>query len=260
MAYILSFTKRHFRIHNLIKTLRVSLITMKTTEISSYSHQLTRLRLMNCYLVRESDGFTLIDSTISGSGKDILAVAQSLGAPIRRILLTHAHVDHVGSVDELAQRLPGVTVAAGERSLPLLKRPPDTSLRAGEPKDKIRGGLPGIVTPVTHVIADGELFGSLRCLHTPGHIPGHFAFLDERDGTLYAGDELVAVGRLSICGWTPWYFPLPTLAMWSRSATLESARKLLAYPIQRFACGHGAIRQGGVPVLSAAVARASKSS
>ena len=232
---------------------------MKITQVSSCSRQLTRLGLMNCYLVRESDGFTLIDTMISGSAKDILAAAHSLDAPIRRILLTHAHGDHVGSVDELAERLPGVVIAISERSLPLLQRPADKTLRPGEPPMKIRGSLPGIVTEITHTVEDGALFGSLRCIHTPGHSPGHFSFLDERDGTLYAGDELVAVGRLSISGWTPWYFPLPTLATWSKPLVLESARALLAHPIQRFACGHGTIRQGGTAALSAVLAQASAS-
>jgi glyoxylase-like metal-dependent hydrolase (beta-lactamase superfamily II) len=235
---------------------------MKLTRITENSHQFTRIGLVNCYLVRESDdtgdSFTLIDTTIGGASSDILAAAQSLGAPIRRILLTHAHADHVGSVDALAAKLPGVTLASSERTLPLLRRPPDKSLRPGEPQESFHGGLPGITTPVTHTIEDGELFGSLRAIATPGHIPGHLAFLDERDGTLFAGDALVCVGRLSVCGWTPWYFPLPSFVMWSKPLALASARRLLDFPIQRFACGHGAIRDGGVPALQQAIADTKK--
>jgi glyoxylase-like metal-dependent hydrolase (beta-lactamase superfamily II) len=220
--------------------------------------QLTRMGLMNCYLVREPDGFTLVDTCLPGSAAAILAAAANAGAPIRRILLTHAHMDHVGSVDALAAQLPGVTLAAFERTLPLLRRPADKTLQPDEPQDSFSGGLPGIATPVTQVLQEGDRFGSLRSIATPGHIPGHMSFLDERDGTLYAGDALITVGKLAVCGWTPWYFPLPTFVMWSKPLALASAKKLLDFPIKRYASGHGPIREGGVAALKQAIASASK--
>jgi len=226
---------------------------MKVSPFSTHAIQLARFGLVNCYLVRESDGFTLIDTNLSGSAKEILAAAEAAGAPIRRILLTHAHVDHVGSVDELASLLPAVTIAASKRTLPLLQRPADKTLQPGEPQEKFSGGLPGISASVTNILSDGDRFGSLLCIDTPGHIPGHMAFLDEREGTLFAGDALVTVGRLSVCGWTPWYFSLPSFVMWSKPLALESARKLLGYPIERYASGHGPVREGGLPALEKAI-------
>ena len=229
---------------------------MDITKISDQSLQVTRLKLMNCYLIRESDGYTLIDTTIKGAAEDILKAAGEV--PIKRILLTHAHVDHIGAVDELAARLGAVDVAISERSLPLIQQPPDKSLRPGEPAGEIKGGLPGMATRPTHMIADGELYGSLRAIATPGHIPGHFAFLDERDGTLYAGDALIGVGKLAVSGFAPWYFPFPNMATWNKPTAAASARRLLEFPIERFACGHGAVREGGVVLLKKVVEAASR--
>src|SRR5947209_17458959 len=77
--------------------------------------QLTRFRFVNAYLVREDDGFTLVDSTLGGAADDLIAAAKAAGGEIQRIALTHGHGDHVGSVEALRQRLgTDVQVLLGE--------------------------------------------------------------------------------------------------------------------------------------------------
>jgi len=61
--------------------------------------------------------------------------------PIRRIVLTHAHMDHVGSVDALVEKLASANLelVTNARSVPLLQKPPNTSLEPNEPQGKIKG-------------------------------------------------------------------------------------------------------------------------
>ncbi len=77
--------------------------------------RLTRFGMINCFLVREDDGLTLVDTGLARSATGIRKAARSLAAPIRRIVLTHAHVDHVGSVDALISKLPGIDFRQGPR-------------------------------------------------------------------------------------------------------------------------------------------------
>ena len=94
--------------------------------VQSYGQNLTQLTQgpsffpINSYLVREDDGFTLVDTGWKGNAPAILAAAQAQGAPIKRILLTHAHGDHVGSLDALHAALPDAEVMISARDARLL--------------------------------------------------------------------------------------------------------------------------------------------
>ena len=78
---------------------------MQTTKITDNLIQLTRYRFVNAFLVREDDGFTLVDTTMPRTGDHLIEAARRAGAPIIRIALTHGHGDHVGSLDELKLEL-----------------------------------------------------------------------------------------------------------------------------------------------------------
>jgi glyoxylase-like metal-dependent hydrolase (beta-lactamase superfamily II) len=233
---------------------------MKVQSVSAFSHQFIRFGFVNCYLVRESDSFTLIDTTVPGGAKKIIDAARAIAQePIARLLLTHAHGDHIGSLDALAAALGQPQVAIGKRDARLLPKKPaqDRSLDAGEPQCKLKGGFPGAVTKPTHLLSDGELYGSLRVVATPGHTPGHMAYFDERDGTLYAGDELFTLGgEVTISGFGPRRFPFTPLVTWHRPTAVASARRLLELPIQRYASGHGRIIEGGPELLEQAARQA----
>src|SRR5437667_10611 len=92
---------------------------MKVTAFSNNLFQLTRFVAFNCYLVREDDGFTLIDTNLSGQAQAIMQDARKLGLPIARILLTHAHVDHVGPLPALATWHKGLAQESARKLLAL---------------------------------------------------------------------------------------------------------------------------------------------
>jgi glyoxylase-like metal-dependent hydrolase (beta-lactamase superfamily II) len=215
--------------------------------------RVSRFGYVNCYLVREEDGLTLVDTMIGGGADAILAAAGTLGAPIVRIALTHAHGDHIGSLDRLHELLPEAEVLISARDARLLAK--DTTRDPGEPQQKLRGSIPGAATTPTRTIEDGELVGSLRVIATPGHTPGHLAFLDTRDQTLLCGDVFATLGRVATSAKSNWRFPLPAIATWDKATELESARKLVALSPARLAPGHGKIVEAPQRAMAAAADR-----
>ncbi|WP_159884186.1 MBL fold metallo-hydrolase [Paenibacillus puerhi] len=210
---------------------------------------------VNVYLVEEDQGLTLIDAGISHMAKGILQAAQALGKPITRIVLTHAHDDHVGALDRLKQELPDAQVYISRRDSKLLAG--DKSLEAGEPVTPIRGGVPkNVQTRADVLLSDGDQIGSLIAVSAPGHTPGSMAFFDQRHHYLIAGDALQTRGGIAVSGqWVPW-FPFPAMATWDKRSALKSARKLRALNPSLLAVGHGNLIEQPGPAMDRAIRQA----
>src|SRR4051794_27086658 len=147
---------------------------MNTKAVTDNLTQLNRLHFVNAYLVREDDGFTLVDTTTGGGADALIAAAEQAGGAIRRIALTHGHGDHVGSLDALKQRLGG--------SVEVLMPELDARIHAGERvvEGKVSGSWPKVATAPDVRLHPGDRVGSLEVVAAPGHTPGHVAYLDTR--------------------------------------------------------------------------------
>jgi glyoxylase-like metal-dependent hydrolase (beta-lactamase superfamily II) len=218
-------------------------------------HRIARFGLVNVYLVEEDDGLTLIDTGLPRSEKAILSAAGRLGKPIARIALTHAHQDHIGSLDALHRLVPDAEVLISARDARLLAK--DRTLDPGEEVGKLRGGYSGARTRPTGTIAPGERVGSLEVIAAPGHTPGQVAFLDTRDRTLYCADAFSTIGGVATSAKRFWKFPLPASATWHHPTALETAIALRALDPERLAPGHGKVVEQPGPAMDAAIARGS---
>jgi glyoxylase-like metal-dependent hydrolase (beta-lactamase superfamily II) len=228
---------------------------VRTSRHGQHLIQITRL-VINCYLVREDDGLTLVDCHMTGATGAILAAADEAGAPIRRIALTHAHQDHTGSLESLRRRLPDAELLVGARESRLLAG--DRVLDRDEPAGRLPRLLyqPRKATP-DRLLEPGDRVGSLEVVDAKGHTPGQLAFLDTRDRTLICGDAYLTVGPPFVTNERALRFPFPGLVgTWHAPTAVATARALRALEPARLASGHGRVAEGPVAAMDAAVARA----
>ena len=209
---------------------------MRVVQETENLFRLTRFGMINCFLVREADGFTLVDTGLLGSSDAILRTATGLDASIRRIILTHAHIDHIGSLDSLMAALPRCELAIGKREARLLAK--DLSLDAGE-KGKALLGFTGAKAQPGRLLVEGDRSGSLMAVASPGHTPGHMAYLDVRDKALIAGDAFTTQTGVVVAGVFKALFPFPALFSWNAALSAKSAQKLRELDPSILAVGHG---------------------
>lgn len=227
---------------------------MKTTAVTANLIQLTRLHFVNAFLVREEDGFTLVDTTMGGGAADaLIAAAEQAGGTIRRIALTHGHGDHVGGLDGLKERLDG--------SVEVLMPELDARIHAGEQvvEGKLPGSWPKIRTVPDVLLSHGDTVGSLEVVASPGHTPGHVSFFDRRDGTLIAGDVFTAYGSVVVSNYLYPRFPLAAMATWDKAKDLDSARVLRALDPAVLVVGHGPAHRDPGAAIDRAIARVVRS-
>ncbi len=203
----------------------------------------------------EKDGATLIDTGMPGSEA---AIGEHLGhlglewKDIRRIIITHQDIDHIGGASkivgssnaEVFAHLDDIPYIQGEQRL--LKMDPghiEAMMQAFQEKQNAQPtqlfeNLPKI--HVNRALAGGEKLpygGGIVVIHTPGHTPGHISLFLPTDHLLIAGDALrMEHGVLE--GPNPKATPdLPQ--------AIASLRKLLGYPIDRVLCYHGGLSNSG---------------
>jgi glyoxylase-like metal-dependent hydrolase (beta-lactamase superfamily II) len=187
------------------------------------------------------------------------------------ILLTHVHPDHAGAARELAATW-GCPVLVHPAEIPIATGDFGAMARYAGPMDRWlvlplmraigrrrreaileAGSLAGSVRPLG---LDGSIPGvdGWRWVHTPGHTPGHVAFVRALDRVVISGDALLTLRVNAVAGllWgsqglsaPPWY------TTWDRDAARASIRAVAGLEPSVLGGGHGRPLTG--PETAAAV-------
>ena len=143
----------------------------------------------NCYLVQLEEKRHLYVIDPGADAPEIVAAARDL-APVDsvRILLTHAHVDHIGAVGAVARELGAEQVMLDPADVALYHSP--------------YNAIPPVLPPARDLpeTVDFTSEGDFEVLRVPGHTPGGCAFLF--GGELFCGDTLFSgsIGRTDLPG------------------------------------------------------------
>jgi glyoxylase-like metal-dependent hydrolase (beta-lactamase superfamily II) len=175
-----------------------------------------RPTIINVYLVRSGDEWTLIDTGMHTADslnalRGALAEVGITPDAVRRIVCTHHHMDHYGSSEPLrelmhaevhlhpleAERAASAHDALGEDAAFLRRNgiPEVPRERQMPPMSRVVGTLYRPAIP-DQLLADGDELPlgdgrRLDVVWTPGHTPGHCCLLLQPDGVLFVGDHLL---------------------------------------------------------------------
>ncbi|MGF7029800.1 glyoxylase-like metal-dependent hydrolase (beta-lactamase superfamily II) [Paenibacillus mucilaginosus] len=156
------------------------------------------------WFVKEEEGITLVDGGVLPMWEGVRKALQETfaGQPLRRVLLTHGHQDHIGILPPLMEAYPEVPILVHSEEIPFLTGSRSyRSLREGV-WARYAPPVPGEKLTALRLEAS---YAGLQPYWTPGHSPGHTVFYHEADDILLAGDLFTRYfGRLQrpIAGFT----------------------------------------------------------
>ncbi|GEN85582.1 MBL fold metallo-hydrolase [Oceanobacillus sp. FSL W8-0428] len=192
---------------------------------------------INCFVLEQEKDLICIDM---GTGKfvnEIKQMTDQTGKQLSKLILTHAHGDHVNGVPYFKKVFPDVSVGISKRDRCLLKK--DFRLKADESDKPIKGGFPKRDIPIDFTFEEGDKIDTLEVISTPGHTPGSVTFFEAQHQSLIAGDAFQTRGGIAVSGVLKWLFPFPKAATWDKETAVKSAVKLLELNPKLLAVGHG---------------------
>ena len=201
--------------------------------------------MANSYILSDPDGLTVIDTGMPHNEKKTLEYIAHLGwspGEIKRILITHADLDHYGCLAALHQAS-GACIYAGKSEAEAMakgqsSRPVNRSVgRFQRVMINMMGSLLK-ATPiqVDEILTDGQVLpvlGGLQVLGTPGHSPDHLSFFSTSAGILFCGDSMKSNAKgLSVSR---------SRNNWNQSMAEASARKQAILQAHIICPGHGPV-------------------
>jgi len=214
----------HFDIKRKDRSMKVknNVFILEATRKSIHYGQLTASSMV--YAAVEECGITLIDSGFPSFANDILEELRQIGEgrPLKRILLTHADVDHIGNAHEMQQET-GCTVYISKDELPYIY---SNKRRFGQKQQMCEDLLTGI--PKLETYPNGKV-DDFTIIPTPGHSEGHVCILYK--DVLFPGD---------LCSFIDGSFKGPS-PMWTEDMLKanESLKKLSRYSFSLICPAHG---------------------
>jgi glyoxylase-like metal-dependent hydrolase (beta-lactamase superfamily II) len=192
-------------------------------------------------LIEGDDGFMLVDTGLSSSAgrlQEALAVLGGRPEDLKRIYITHHHLDHIGGLPDLLEWAPDAEVMASEHEAEIIsgRREPDPSSNPIFRFFSRHQNLPTV--PVDRVMHEGEKVDDFRVVSTPGHTLGHTSLLRDEDGLLFTGDAFGALVRRMRVGGAKFVCTDPSLAK-------RSAERLLTEDFDTVVMTHGGTIHAG---------------